>query len=73
MSELTEVRTLSPAYNRTSGMLSIPMVTGVAYYFNGVAIGGNFVIHGKNTVTAEAKSGYILAQDTDNEWVFVGR
>lgn len=66
---VTEVVATTPAYNNATHTLTIPTVTGVTYYIDGVAqTPGNKTVTHDITVTARPNDGYVLADSSDDDW-----
>jgi hypothetical protein len=65
-----EVAPVAPTYNSTTDTITIPSVTGVDYFINGVKKTGAVVITADTVVTAAPASGYKFPDVTDNDWYF---
>lgn len=66
---LTLATPVAPTYNNGTHTLTIPSVTGLTYYINGVvAAAGNVVITEDKIVTVTPNVGYKLPAVTDTDW-----
>jgi len=65
-----EVAPVAPTYNPTTHVITIPAVTGVDYYIDGVKKTGTVTISDDTVVTAEPSEGYRFPAVTDNDWFF---
>lgn len=60
-----------PAYNTTTKVITIPTVTGVGYYINGIVVpAGNVTITANTVVQARPNAGYIFAANVDDDWFY---
>lgn len=66
---VTPVTPVVPTYTSATHTITIPVVTGLAYYIDGLVVTGDVVITGNTIVTAEPLPGYELAPNTDNDWL----
>lgn len=68
----TEVTPTAPTYNSTTKVITIPSVTGVTYYLNGVAVASGELpaITADAVVTATPNVGYKFPAVTDDDWFF---
>lgn len=66
----TEATPTAPTYNSTTKVITIPTVTGITYYIDGVAVTGTVTITADTVVTAVANPGYKLPAVTDDDWFF---
>lgn len=68
---ITPVTPTQPAYNGTTHVITIPTVTGVSYYINGVVVpAGNRTITADTVVTARPNPGYIFTTPGDDDWFY---
>jgi len=68
---VTTVTPTQPVYNATTKVITIPTVTGVAYYINGVVVpAGNVTITVDTIVEARPASGYAFTAGVDNDWFY---
>lgn len=60
-----------PAYNSTTKVITIPTITGVDYYIDGVkrANGASVTITANTLVTAQPAAGYKFPVPADNDWL----
>ena len=67
----TEVETVAPTYNSSTDIVTIPAVTGVQYYVDGVeVVSGAFgPITDDVIVTAMPEAGYSFTANSDDDWV----
>lgn len=67
-----QVAPVAPTYNDTTGVITIPAITGVIYKVNGVVTpaGDLAPITTDTVVTAEPDTGYIFPPVTDDDWFF---
>jgi hypothetical protein len=65
-----EVAPVAPTYNSTTHVITVPSVTGVNYYIDGVKKTGTVTITDDTVVTAEPAEGYRFPAVTDNDWFF---
>lgn len=66
---VTTVTTVAPTYNSSTDMITIPSVTGVDYYINGVIVTGTFgPITADTVVNAQPQAGYQFSATSDNDW-----
>lgn len=66
---VTTVTPTAPTYNATTDVLTIPTVTGVTYYIDGIAQpSGDQVINSDKLVTARPNAGYVFPAGTDDDW-----
>lgn len=65
-----EVAPVAPTYNSTTHVITIPSVTGINYYIDGVKKTGTVTITQDTVVTAEPAEGYRFPAVTDNDWYF---
>lgn len=70
-SGVTEVTPTAPTINTSTNVITIPSVTGVTYYIDGVALtaGAQDPITEDTLVTAMANPGYIFTTPVDDEWL----
>lgn len=66
----TVVTPTAPTYNSTTDVITIPSVTGVTYYIDGVARTGSVTITGDTVVTARPNVGYVFPDVVDDDWFF---
>lgn len=68
----TQVVATAPTYNGTTGVITIPTVTGVIYKINGQTrpAGAQPAITVDSIVKAVPTAGYVLAPNTDDDWAF---
>jgi hypothetical protein len=57
-----------PTYTSATHTITIPVVTGVTYYINGLPVTGSVVITGNTIVTARPNVGYQFGANVDNDW-----
>jgi hypothetical protein len=69
---LTEVTPTAPTYNSGTKVITIPSVTGVTYYMDGVALtsGAQPAITEDKIVTAMPNTGYKFPAVVDDDWFF---
>lgn len=69
---LTQVSPTAPTYNAGTHVITIPSVTGVTYYIDGVALtsGAQPAITVDTVVTASPNAGYKFPAVTDDDWFF---
>lgn len=67
---VTEVTATAPTYDSVTDLITIPVVTGVAYSIDGVVVTGDVEIAADTIVTAAATTGYVLGAFSDNDWYF---
>lgn len=69
---LTQVSPTAPTYNSGTHVITIPSVTGVTYYIDGVALtsGAQPAITVDTVVTASPNAGYKFPAVTDDDWLF---
>jgi hypothetical protein len=71
---VTTVTATNASYNSGTHVVTIPTVTGVKYYINGVeatpGAQAAMTVGQVSHVTAVAQSGYVLSADSDDDWVF---
>lgn len=60
----------APTYNSTTKVLTIPTVTGVEYYVDGVKKVGTVTLTKNTIVNSRPASGYKFPDDTDDDWGF---
>jgi hypothetical protein len=58
-----------PAYNAATDTVTIPAITGVEYFIDGVKQTGDVVISADTLVTAAPATGYKFPAVADNDWV----
>lgn len=63
---------VTPTYNSTTKVITIPTVTGVVYQIDGVtkANGSNVTITKNTVVTAIPAAGYVFPDPSDDDWFF---
>lgn len=61
----------APTYTSGTHTVTIPVVTGVIYYIDGVVVTGDVVIPSNKVVTATPDVGYQFAPETVDEWEIV--
>lgn len=67
---LTQVEPTAPTYNATTDQITIPTVTGVDYYIDGVKKTGLVTITKDTVVTAQPAAGYKFPAVSDDDWLF---
>lgn len=69
---ITEVTPTAPTFNSTTDVITIPSITGVTYYIDGVALvaGAQDPITVDTLVTASPNSGYVFTTPVDTDWLF---
>jgi hypothetical protein len=68
---VTEVTPTQPAFDQATNTITIPTVTGVAYYIDGVVQNpGPVVITEDTLVTAEPTGTNTFAQPVDSDWLY---
>jgi hypothetical protein len=65
---ITEATPTAPTF--AANTITIPTVTGVTYYIDGVAVSGDVDITANTVVTAWPNAGYMFPAVTDNDWLF---
>lgn len=72
VSGVTEVTPTAPTFDSGTDVITIPTVTGVTYFIDGVAVaaGAQDPITVDTLVEARPNSGYIFTSPVDTEWVF---
>lgn len=60
----------APTYDSGTDIITIPTVTGVTYFINGLPVSGGVAITADTLVTAQPNPGYVFAAGTDNDWFF---
>lgn len=69
---VTEATATAPTFDSGTNTITIPTVTGIQYYINGLAVSAGDVVIAEDTlVTARPKTGYILTPGTDDDWAYV--
>lgn len=67
----TLVTPTEPAYNSTTKVITIPAITGVTYYRNGIALAaGALTITEDTVITASPNVGYVFPAVIDTDWLF---
>lgn len=70
-SGVTIVTPTQPTYDSGTDTITIPAVTGVSYYVDGVVVpAGPLVITEDTIVQAWPNSGYVFASGVDNDWAY---
>lgn len=64
------VSVTAPTYNSTTHVITIPVVTGVEYFVDGVKKTGTVTITKDTVVTAAPATGYKFPLVTDDDWYF---
>lgn len=68
---VTTATPTEPAFNSATDTITIPTVTGVVYYINGLPVpAGDVVITEDTVVTARPASGYVFAAGVDDDWFY---
>lgn len=67
---ITEVTPTAPTYNSTTKVITIPVVTGVGYFIDGVEVTGTVTITEDTLVEARPKPGYKFPPNVDTDWGF---
>jgi hypothetical protein len=67
---VTQVAPVAPTYNSTTKVITIPVVTGITYEINGLAVTGNVTITQDTVVNAVPNTGYKFPLVTDSDWFF---
>lgn len=67
---ITTVTPTQPTYNSTTKVITIPTVTGVAYYIDDVVVTGTVTITADTIVTARALPSYAFPAVVDDDWFF---
>lgn len=67
---ITEVTPTTPTYNSTTKVITIPVVTGVGYFIDGVEVTGTVTITEDTLVEARPKPGYKFPPNVDTDWGF---
>lgn len=65
---VTSVTPVAPTYNSSTHAITIPIVTGLTYYIDGVEVSGSVVITETKVVTASPNQGYEIAPEHVDEW-----
>lgn len=69
-----EVTPTVPTFVSTTGVITVPVVVGVTYAVDGVAVTGTYTITGgvgaKKIIVATPKAGYKFPPNTDDDWQF---
>lgn len=68
---VVQVTPTEPTYNSTTKVITIPTVTGVAYYIDGEVVTGTVTITEDTLVVAMPATGYKFPPVTDNDWLYV--
>jgi len=68
-STVTEVSPVPPSYDDATHTITIPTVTGVEYYINGVLVTGEVIINQDTLVTARPAIGYKFPALVDVDWL----
>lgn len=66
---VTTVTPTAPTF--AANVITVPTVTGVTYYIDGVAVTGTVTITENKVVTASPNQGYKFPDETQTEWEFV--
>mgnify|MGYP007122167246 FL=1 len=67
----TLVTPTQPAYNSTTKVITIPAITGVTYYRDGVALAaGTLTITEDTVITASPNVGYVFPAVIDTDWFY---
>lgn len=70
-SGVTAVSPSVPAFNSGTNTITIPTVTGVTYYIDGLPVAaGPVVISIDTVVQARANAGYVFESGTDDDWFY---
>jgi hypothetical protein len=60
-----------PTYNSSTDVLTIPAVTGVAYFIGGIEVpAGTITLTEDTIVEARPKEGYVFAAGVDDDWAY---
>ena len=65
---VTSVTPTVPTYTSATHTITIPVVTGVTYYIDGMPVTGDVVITSTKVVEAIPNAGYKFPDETDNTW-----
>ncbi|WNN94522.1 major tail protein [Arthrobacter phage Lewando] len=68
---LTLATPVAPTYNAATDTITIPVVTGIDYFIDGVKKTGAVVITKDTVVTAAPQAGYKFPAVTDDDWLIV--
>ncbi|UVK62838.1 major tail protein [Arthrobacter phage Uzumaki] len=68
---LTVATPTAPTYNAATDTITIPAITGVDYFIDGVKKTGAVVITKDTVVTASPQAGYKFPAVTDDDWLIV--
>ncbi len=66
----TEATATAPSFNGSTNTITIPTSTGVNYLIDDDVVTGSKTITKDTTVTAEAKDGYYLPNNSTREWTY---
>lgn len=66
----TEVTATAPAYNSSTHVITIPVITGVVYKIDGVVKTGNVTITTDTVVSATPAPGYKFPVVSDDDWFY---
>lgn len=67
---ITEVTPTAPTFDSVDNEITIPSVTGVTYFIDGVAVTGTVTITQDTAVLAKANAGYKFPAVVQDDWVF---
>lgn len=65
---LVAVEATAPTYNSTTKQITIPSITGIDYFINGVKKTGLVTITADTVVTATPSAGYKFTPTSDDDW-----
>jgi hypothetical protein len=69
VTQITAVALTVPTYTAGTHTITIPTVTGVTYYIDGLPVTGGVVISADTIVSARANAGYEFAPNVDTDWL----
>ena len=67
---VTVVTPVVPTYNATTKVITIPVVTGVTYFIDGLPVSGNVTITKSTIVQARPNTGFVFTAGVDDDWFF---